>query len=268
MSKQFLSEFAWVGNWIQKDRARQKWPLDQWQRHFFGLSKLMARLLRHDAAKEGLTSRADGSIYVAVLLEHWLFKRYQLDEIFATVENDAKARYQFLGDADMLRVRCCQGHSDGVGALNVDSIMTPLSIVDAPTIAIHGTKGKYIAAIQREGLSVMGRLHIHMATKLQRRRAGSDTFVYIRVAAAVRDGIKFLISHNGVLLTPGINGVLPPKYITGAHDKAGKITFGQVSVGNVGHGTPADWRNVLSWGKATRSQFAGLELKHVTQLWT
>ena len=59
-------------------------------------------------------------------------------------------------------------------------------------------------------------------------RTGTDLFLYIDVPNAIRDGFEFRRSGNNVIQTPGINGVLPFKYILGGADKDGHVVFGTI----------------------------------------
>lgn len=43
----------------------------------------------------------------------------------------------------------------------------------------------------------------------------------------MKDGIKFYISGNNVILTEGVDGVLPPKYFTKVTTKKGDVIFGK-----------------------------------------
>ena len=77
----------------------------------------------------------------------------------------------------------------------------------------------------------MGRVHIHMASGLPGDgevvsgcRTESDTFLKVNARLAIGDGIEFLRSGNGVILTAGIKGVLPPKYIESVMDRFGNVT--------------------------------------------
>ena len=44
-------------------------------------------------------------------------------------------------------------------------------------------------------------------------RGSCDVFIEIELEKAIKDGIEFFISTNNVILTRGINGVLPPVFI-------------------------------------------------------
>ena len=57
---------------------------------------------------------------------------------------------------------------------------------------------------------------------------GANLFLYIDVPSAIRDGFEFRLSGNNVIQTPGINGVLPFKYILSGADKNGHVVFGTI----------------------------------------
>ena len=91
---------------------------------------------------------------------------------------------------------------------------------------------KVLPPIRRMGLKTMDREHIHMAPGLPGDgevisgcRDGANCFIFVDVRRALVDGIEFRRSGNNVILTPGINGTLPPKYQIGAVDGNGKLIF-------------------------------------------
>lgn len=43
-------------------------------------------------------------------------------------------------------------------------------------------------------------------------RRTCDVYITVDMFTAIKDGIDFYISSNNVILTEGIDGVLPPKY--------------------------------------------------------
>ena len=53
-------------------------------------------------------------------------------------------------------------------------------------------------------------------------RQSCDIYITIDMFAAIKDGIDFYISTNNVILTEGINGVLPPKYFKKVVSKKGE----------------------------------------------
>ena len=53
-------------------------------------------------------------------------------------------------------------------------------------------------------------------------RNSCNVFIYIDTAKALEDGLGFLRSANGVILTSGKDGVLEPKYFKEVVHKSGK----------------------------------------------
>jgi 2'-phosphotransferase len=43
-------------------------------------------------------------------------------------------------------------------------------------------------------------------------RGTCDIYIEIDMFAAIKDGIKFYVSSNNVILTEGVDGALSPKY--------------------------------------------------------
>lgn len=54
-------------------------------------------------------------------------------------------------------------------------------------------------------------------------RGSCDIIIEIDMMQAIKDGIEFYISDNSVILTEGINGVLPPKYFRKVAKRKGEI---------------------------------------------
>ncbi|KAN0063994.1 tRNA 2'-phosphotransferase [Thecaphora frezii] len=80
-----------------------------------------------------------------------------------------------------------------------------------PVLVIHGTDTKAWELIRQSGgLRPMTRNHIHLAKgKLGEQgvisgmRKSATRLLFVDIAAAIRDGIAFFLSSNGVVLTPG-----------------------------------------------------------------
>ena len=51
----------------------------------------------------------------------------------------------------------------------------------------------------------------------------ADVFIEIDLLAALADGIPFYVASNEVVLTEGIDGVLPPRYFKRVTDRTGKL---------------------------------------------
>lgn len=103
--------------------------------------------------------------------------------------------------------------------VETDELLT--KIVD-PTlfpVVIHGTYFKFWNLIKDQGLKRMSRNHMHFAPGMPKdngvisgMRSSCDVYIEIDMFAAIKDGISFYISSNNVILTEGLDGVLPPQY--------------------------------------------------------
>jgi len=83
----------------------------------------------------------------------------------------------------------------------------------------------------------MTRNHIHFAPGLPKEegvisgmRGSCDIIIEIDLELAMKDNIKFFISTNHVILTEGIDGVLPPKYFKRIMRKDGTVIEGKEEV--------------------------------------
>ncbi|KAJ1956411.1 Protein transport protein Sec24B [Linderina pennispora] len=185
------------------------------------LSKLLSYLLRHGAAKEGLSLGDDGSIQLSTLLAHPKLRSTTFDQIKHVVDTNDKKRYALFQDpaTNAWYIRATQGHSIKIK----QPPLTKLTPATLPANVIHGTTRAKYALIQQQGLSRMGRTHIHFATGLAGEqqvisgmRVSANTFIYVDAARAMQDGIDFYLSENGVVLSAGEgdSGVIPPEYFS------------------------------------------------------
>ncbi len=116
-----------------------------------------------------------------------------------------------LESSDKAQCRARQGHS-----IPVDVGLK--EITDPTTRAWHGTTRNAWNLIEESGgLNRMGRQHIHMAKGMPGEvvsgmRETSKVIVEIDCELAMKDGIKFFESENGVILSDGIDGVISKKY--------------------------------------------------------
>ncbi|TDC99239.1 RNA 2'-phosphotransferase [Nonomuraea deserti] len=174
------------------------------ERRLTRISKYLARHLRHDPQRIGLTLDAQGWTPVDGLLraaaEHGFpFTEAELGQVVAS--ND-KRRYTILAG----RIRANQGHSVPV---DLD-----LPAVAPPEVLYHGTVGRFVAAIKKEGLRPMNRHHVHLspdretATRVGGRR-GVPVVLVVAAGAMHGDGHVFMRSANGVWLADHV----PPAYL-------------------------------------------------------
>ncbi|KAK9462009.1 phosphotransferase KptA/Tpt1 [Lipomyces oligophaga] len=184
------------------------------------LSKSLSYILRHGAVKEHIKISSDGYVSVTELLSHPRFKSVTFDDIKRVVDSNDKNRYRLdCRGEDVWYIRANQGHS-----INVDEQRLLTAVTDAVQvpIAVHGTSIKAWESIRQSGLSKMKRNHIHLASGLpgddgviSGMRNKSQVYIYVDVARAMQDGIRFYKSDNGVILTSGdTDGLLLPTYFS------------------------------------------------------
>ncbi|KAK9369769.1 KptA family-domain-containing protein [Lipomyces kononenkoae] len=191
------------------------------------LSKSLSYILRHGPVKEKLPIQPDGYMNVAELLKHPRLRGITFADIRRVVDSNTKNRFKLEhrgpdGQATMNSeptgwwIRANQGHSFEVPDLELEQIINPESC----PVVIHGTyTDAWNNGIRSQGLRKMKRNHIHLAAGLPGEsgvisgmRTSSDVYIYVDMKKAIADGIKFYKSENGVILTEGKGGVLPPQY--------------------------------------------------------
>jgi 2'-phosphotransferase len=207
------------------------------------LSKKLSLVLRHKGVEMGLTMTPDGYVRVRELLALDMFRNVSVEEIRAVVTNCEKQRFKLLeqqrGDDDddeddQLYIRANQGHSVA-GVLDADQLLTRLTpeALAALPVVLHGTSTKaWTNFIQAQGLSRMGRTHIHFATGLPQddgvisgMRKHCQVHIYLNTRKCAEDGILFYRSENNVILTAGVEekGILPTAYFAKVTDGAGSV---------------------------------------------
>ncbi|KAK4515500.1 uncharacterized protein ATC70_010450 [Mucor velutinosus] len=188
------------------------------------LSKLLSYLLRHGAVKEKLNISSDGFVAVNDILARPKFKHVTFEQMQYLVDHSDKKRYELVQTpAGEWLVRASQGHS--LKAIQPDDLMEKVTgPVDTPVI--HGTTLQAWDQIKQQGISKMGRNHIHFAVGLPNDpnvksgiRKSSQVFIYIDVDKARQDGIVFYRSKNNVILSEGIQGIIAPRYFKQATDR-------------------------------------------------
>lgn len=175
------------------------------------VSKYLARHLRHQPERLGLTLRPDGWVEVDALLDAcrkagFALSRAELEEVVATSD---KQRFSFDDARELIRAN--QGHS-----VAVDLGLAP---AQPPTTLYHGTGAGSVDAILREGLNAMGRHHVHLSVDVPTARRvgarhGRPVVLAVDAAAMHADGHQFFVSANGVWLTESV----PPARLSLAPD--------------------------------------------------
>jgi putative RNA 2'-phosphotransferase len=170
------------------------------------ISKLLSYGLRHDPAGLGLRLDAAGWADVSSVLEA-LRARGEVvtgEELAEIVRTSDKQRFA-LADG---RIRANQGHS-----VAVDLGLRPQT---PPSLLYHGTVGRFLEGIRRDGLLRGARTHVHLSSQVETardvagRRRGSHVVLTVRALEMHRAGLVFFVSANGVWLTDQV----PPEHIT------------------------------------------------------
>ncbi|KAI5066919.1 hypothetical protein GOP47_0017447 [Adiantum capillus-veneris] len=207
------------------------------QDRIYFLGRLLTSILRHRAVDMNLEVRSDGYIVVNDLLKLPIKTRtgiplsvYTVDDILKAVERDNKQRFTLVTEKGVLLIRANQGHS--IKTIESEKLLKPILSSEEISVCVHGTLMSNLNSILKTGLKKMGRNHVHFASGLPREdgvisgmRHTSEVLIYLDAKKALQDGMKLYLSDNGVILTEGFDGVVPPEYFAKiARWKNGKIT--------------------------------------------
>ncbi len=164
-------------------------------------SKLLSLVLRHDPGAVGLELDDAGWVAVEDLLSalqqrHLAVSRDVLDQI---VEQNDKRRFTFSPDG--LRIRASQGHS-----VAVDLELRP---VVPPGLLFHGTAGRFLESIRRQGLLPGARNHVHLSAQESTardvgQRHGRPVVLVIDAGGMHAEGHEFFLSANDVWLVAAV----------------------------------------------------------------
>lgn len=186
-------------------------------------SRLLSYYLRHAAAERNIPISSEGYVLVDALLAQPDFKAGHVDLalIQQAVANNSKQRFQMKKDSKGdIYIRATQGHS--IASVRSEDLLTPITMEDLPRypVVVHGTFRRFWENnIKENGLSRMGRNHVHFATGypndgqvISGMRQACDVYIELDLVNALSDGMKVYVSANGVILTDGFDGLVHPKY--------------------------------------------------------
>jgi putative RNA 2'-phosphotransferase len=127
-----------------------------------------------------------------------------MDDLRRVVTNNDKQRYAFSPDETLIRAN--QGHSM--------EVELDLPVKAPPAALYHGTVGRFMAAIRKQGLLPQKRHDVHLSATRETAadvgaRRGTPIILVVETFPMVRDGFQFKISENGVWLVDRV----PAKYI-------------------------------------------------------
>lgn len=171
------------------------------------VSKFLAKHLRHRPEAIGLELDDAGWVAVDELLAAseragFAISRAELD---AAVHAPGKRRYVL--DESGARIRAAQGHS-----VAVDLGYAPAA---PPAVLFHGTHPGALEAILAEGLTPMGRRHVHLSADVETARQvgarrGRPVVLEVDAGGLHAAGHAFYLAANGVWLT----GAVPPERLS------------------------------------------------------
>ncbi|KAG7653469.1 Phosphotransferase KptA/Tpt1 [Arabidopsis suecica] len=188
------------------------------------LGRLLTRILRHMATELSLTMRGDGFIKVEDLLKlnfktsaNIQLRSHTVDEIREAVRRDNKQRFSLIDENGELLIRANQGHS--ITTVESEKLLKPILSPEEAPVCVHGTYKKNLESILSSGLKRMNRLHVHFSCGLPTdgevvsgMRRNVNVLIFLDIKKALEDGIAVYISDNKVILTEGIDGVVPVDY--------------------------------------------------------
>lgn len=180
--------------------------------------------MRHRAVELKLNIRNDGYVAVEELLKlnvktHARVPLYShsVDDIREAVKRDNKQRFGLREEKGILMIRANQGHS--IELVDSEGLLKPILSAEEIPVCVHGTYLNCLESIKKDGLKRMKRNHVHFASGLSKdsgvisgMRGNCEVLIYLDAKKALQDGMKLFISENGVILTEGFEGVVPPKY--------------------------------------------------------
>ena len=190
----------------------------------YHLSKFTSWFLRHNLENSGITYDPGGWVRVSDLINYYNINysnknSITINEIVLVVKNCAKQRFSIRGEGQAMEIRANQGHS----VCNISNSWLLTRITEPLPVCVHGTTLEAWNLIKNTGLSRMSRQHIHMATGvpgdkqvISGMRTTSRIVISINMTSAMRNGIPFYMSSNGVILSPG---PIPIEYFSNVVDR-------------------------------------------------
>ncbi|CAD8102799.1 unnamed protein product [Paramecium primaurelia] len=191
-------------------------------------SKALTYFLRHGAYKEGIPIRQDGFVLVQDLLNQpsMVKLKANLQSIRNLVDNNDKKRFELKEIDGQLYIRCVQGHTIPI---NEEELLEKIIDPKQFPIIVHGTYFQAWDLIKDTGLNRMARQHIHFAVGLpgddaviSGMRNTCEVIIEVDMERAMKAGIEFYVSKNGVVLSSGIQGVIEPQYFKRVTNRKGQ----------------------------------------------
>lgn len=199
------------------------------------ISKQLTQLLRHSGRKEGLQVASDGFTPLPDVLRLPSMRKLKATEeiVRELVKASDKQRFALREDVQTL-IRANQGHS--MEGIDMEELCgSPVHELNPGEVCCHGTYERHLESIMTNGLKAGGnqgpafRKDVHFSirhpgdTVVSGMRQNCQIAVYVDLPRAARDGVRFFRSSNDVILSAGIDGIVPPKYIDSIWDIKQKV---------------------------------------------
>ena len=164
---------------------------------YIKISKFLSYLLRHGAGEFNLSFDEHGFSSIGDVLKilQGRYRNFDRNDLFDMVSTDPKGRYEIKGD----KIRACYGHSISVRPVSESVI--------PPEFLYHGTAGRNVNFILKDGLRAMNRRFVHLslgpddAAKVGRRHSANVVMFKILAGEAYRAGIRFYRESDTYLAT-------------------------------------------------------------------
>ncbi len=182
------------------------------EKEFLRLSKYLSFILRHKPKTLGV--KLDNQGFTDVNLEELArrirgsskrWKWVKAADIEEIVEKDEKGRFEIMGG----RIRAKYGHSlPYVKPFQERGVKPPQTLY-------HGTMGRVIDKILKEGIKPMGRNMVHLTSSLREavevasRRKGEGQIIVINALKAFKEGTMFWRASKNIYCTKYVH----PRYI-------------------------------------------------------
>jgi 2'-phosphotransferase len=220
-------------NHSHNKETKNKNKLSKYNEPLTKIGKTMCYLLRHQAQEHGLLIESNGFVKLADLLQSAPMKKLKVttDQVLEIVRTDEKGRYELV-DRPPLFIRAVQGHS--IKSVKDEDILNLIENIFQYPVVVHGTYYEAWEKIKLTGLNRMTRNSIHFSIGYKEEdhvisgmRQNCQVYVEINAIQSFYNDLKFYVSKNKVVLSPGNEGVIAPQFFKKVVDNTGKTLYSQ-----------------------------------------
>ena len=190
-------------------------PLDNRE---FRISKFLAKTLRHANDRSILWEDGYASVDQLLGMREPRRLRATLSDVEKIAKLDEKNRFEKSYEQSRGHIiRCRQGHT--VRFVEPKWLLNDVESVSDLTSCFHGTTVDCVPNILDSGLKAGSRAMVHFALPNEASGPRPEATVFFKLEASICAdfGIKFFKSSNNVILSEGIQGLIPSYCITGPY---------------------------------------------------